>query len=1047
MKFATWSIHNPIPVILLFALLALGGLWGFLKLPVQDLPDLDRPTVMVTLAQPGAAPAQLETEVARKVEDSIASVTGVRHITTSISDGQVAITAQFALETAIPEALIGVKDAVDRVRSDLPADVLEPTVSAVRTSGGAILIYAVSSSRMNEEELSWFVDDTLGKAISAVPGVGRFERIGGVNREIRVEVDPVRMAGLDVTAADISRALRQVQQQSSGGRGRIGGQEQSVRTIATVRQAADLAALPIVLPGGRHLRLDQVATVSDTIADRTQLARRDGRLVVGFQIYRARGFDETRIAEAVRKALQQLEAEHPSLGFDQISGTVDFTLEQYHASMDMLYEGAFLTVLVVCLFLRDWRAALIASTALPLSILPAFAGMALLGYSLNVVTLLALAIVAGILVDDAIVEIENIERHAQSGKPIRAAAEDAVSEIGLAVIATTMSLVAVFLPTAMMSGVAGLVFKQFGWTVVIAVLSSLLVARLLTPMMAAYILKPRPPREEKDGWVMFRYLTAADWCLRHRRISIGGAAFVFAASLALVPLIPFGLLPATDRGSTTINFELPAGSSLNDALSVAEAARLAVHDIPGIRTIFTTIGQPQQAGRAGQQSGRIEKGMLVLALGPHGERPSQAEIEKQVGACLLAVPGARFSIGAGRPGEKMQLTLFGDNAPALVATAEQLARELRGIAGLSNIQTTASLDRPEIVIRPDLARAAELGVTTQTIGDVVRVATAGDRDQNVARLNLDDRQVYIRVRFPNLDRFNLDTFANPRVNARDALVPLSSVADLSIESGPAQIDRYDRHRYVTVNADLGGVPLGTALKQAAALPALQNLSSGVQLKKTGDAEIQAELASGFGLAIVVGILCVFCVLVLLFADFLQPITILSALPLSIGGAFLALLVAGSEFDIPSMLGLVMLMGVVAKNSILLVDFAIIGMRDRGLSRHDALIDACHKRARPIVMTTIAMIAGMVPIVLGLGSGSSFRQPMAIAVIGGLLASTALCLLIVPAVFTYLDDLEKWIRRRPASSGRSSPKAPAFEAGGVAESVPDPAPGLNTGETS
>ncbi len=1023
MNFATWSIRNPIPVILLFVLLAFSGFWGFYNLPIQDLPDLDRPTVMVTLAEPGAAPAQLETEVARKVEDSIATVAGVRHITTSITDGQVAITAQFALETRISDALVSVKDAVDRVRSDLPADMLEPGVSAVRISGGAILVYAVGSSRMNEERLAWFVDDTLAKAVLAVPGVGRFERIGGVDREVRVEVDPVRMAALDVTAADVSRALRQVQQQSSGGRGQIGGQEQSVRTIATVRQAADLAALPIVLPGGRHLRLDQVATVSDTIADRTQLARRDGKPVVGFQIYRAKGFDETRIAKNVRTKLEQLGAQDPSLRFDQVSGSVDFTLEQYHGSMDMLYEGACLTVLVVFLFLRDWRAALIASTALPLSILPAFAGMAMLGYSLNVLTLLALAIVVGILVDDAIVEIENIERHARAGKPIREAAKEAVTEIGLAVVATTMSLVAVFLPTATMGGVAGIVFKQFGWTVVIAVLSSLVVARLLTPMMAAYLLKPRSPEAPKeggDGWVMTRYLAAANWCLGHRGVSISGAALFFVASLGLAPLIPFGLLPAIDRGNTSINFELSPGSSLADTLEVAEAARLAIKDMPGIRTIFTAIGQPQQAGGGRQQAGNIGKGTLILALGPAGERASQAEIEKQVGARLQTIPGARFSIGAGRPGEKMQLTLFGENTQALIATAEQFARELRNVAGLSNIQTTASLDRPEIVIRPDAARAAELGVSTQTIGDVARIATAGDRDQNVARLNLDNRQLYIRVQFPDLDRRDISTFANLRINAQSGVVPLSSVADISIESGPSQIDRYDRHRNVVVTADLGGVPLGTALKQAKALPALQHLPSGVQLMNTGDAEIQAELASGFGIAIVVGILCVSSVLILLFADFFQPITILSALPLSLGGAFLALFVVGSEFDIPSMLGLVMLMGIVAKNSILLVEFAIMGIRDRGLSRHDALIDACHKRARPIVMTTVAMIAGMAPILLGFSSGASFRQPMAVAVIGGLLSSTALSLLIVPVVFTYVDDLEKWIGRHFRSSDRSPP---------------------------
>jgi multidrug efflux pump subunit AcrB len=560
--------------------------------------------------------------------------------------------------------------------------------------------------------------------------------------------------------------------------------------------------------------------------------------------------------------------------------------------------------------------------------------------------------------------------------------------------------------------------------VVIAVLSSLAVARLLTPMMAAYLLRPHSrdeaPEENGDGWMMTRYLAAANWCLRHRGVTIGAAALVFVASLALAPLIPFGLLPATDRGNTSINFELPPGSSLAETLEVAEAARLAIKDVPGIRTIFTAIGQPQQAGGAREQAGRIGKGTLILALSPSGERAPQAEIEKLVSARLQTIPGARFSIGAGRPGEKMQLTLFGDNSQALITTAEQLARELRDVAGLSNIQTTASLDRPEIVIRPDPARAAELGVSTQTIGDVARIATAGDRDQNVARLNLDNRQLYIRVQFPNFDRRDLDTFADLRVNARAGLVPLSSVADLSIESGPEQIDRYDRHRYVTVNADLGGVPLGTALKQAAALPALQHLPSGVQLRRTGDAEIQSELASNFGIAIVVGILCVSSVLILLFADFFQPVTILSALPLSLGGAFLALLVTSSEFDIPSMLGLVMLMGIVAKNSILLVEFAIFGIRDRGLSRHDALIDACHKRARPIVMTTVAMIAGMAPIMLGFSSGASFRQPMAIAVIGGLLSSTALSLLIVPVVFTYLDDLETWIRRHLRPTGGSRP---------------------------
>ncbi len=1016
MNFATWSIRNPIPAILLFALLTLAGCWGFHKLPIQNLPDLDLPTVNVSLTQPGAAPAQLETEVARKVENSLATLAGLRHLRTSITDGQVTIAVEFVLEKNLSDALIETKDAVDRVRSDLPTDLQQPTVSAVTVGGEATLVYSITSSRMDEEALSWFVDDTVSRTALAVPGVGRFERVGGVQREVRIEVDPVRLAALGVTAADVSHALRSAEQESSGGRGQLGRAEQSVRTIATVRQAADLDAMPITLPSGQEVRLDQVATVRDTIAERAQAALLDGKPVVGFKIYRARGFDETRMAQAVKEALKKLATADPTLSFTPISGTVDYTLEQYDGSMHMLFEGALLAVLVVWWFLRDWRATLVSAAALPLSILPAFAAMAWLGYSLNTITLLALAVIVGILVDDAIVEIENIERHGRMGKPIMQAAADAVTEIALAVVATTMSLVVVFLPTAFMSGVPGLIFKEFGWTAVISVLASLLVARLLTPMMAAHLLKSHPQTTQEDGPVMAWYLRAAQWCLKHRMTTALAAAVFFFLSLALVSLIPSGLIPASDRGFTSVNIELPPGSSLQDTIEAAERARVAVTSVIGVQNVFTSVGEAQQAGVGVQQAGEVRKGTLILTLKARGQRASQHDIENAVRARLLGVPGARFTLGTGGPGEKMQLILASDNAQALKASAQDLERELRGVGRLANISSTASLERPEIVIRPDAQRAAERGVTTASIGEVVRIATSGDFDAQVARLNLDNRQVYIRVRIADAARQNIDTLANMRVNGRYGLVPLASVANLAVESGPSQIDRYDRRRYVTVDADLGGMPLGSALSAAALLPAVQGMPSSVKVIQTGDAELAAELASGFGMAIVIGVLCVFCVLVLLFKDFLQPITILSAIPLSIGGAFLALLAAHSELDIPSMIGLVMLMGIVTKNSILLVEYAVTGMRTRGLSIHDALIDACHKRARPIVMTTVAMIAGMLPIALGFGADASFRQPMAIAVIGGLLTSTALSLLVVPVVFTYVADFEKGIagifRRKP-----------------------------------
>lgn len=1009
MNFATWSLRNPIPAVLLFVLLTLAGLYGFRQLSIQALPDMDLPSVQIVLSQPGAAPAQLETEVARKVEDSITTVTGLRHVRATITDGQVQIEAEFALEKPLSDALIEVKDAVDRVRSELPADLLQPAVSAINETGGAILTYAVRADSMDELALSWFVDDTLSKTLLNVPGVSRVQRLGGVQREVRVEVDPVQMNALGATAADVSRALRRFQQDSSGGRGQVGGTEQSVRTVATVRQAEELSSMPVTLASGSKVRLDQIATVHDTAAERTQAALLNGTSVIGFSIHRTKGSDETRIAEGVGQALATLRAADPSLTITPISGTVDYTLEQFHGSMAMLYEGAILAVLVVWLFLRDWRATLVAASALPLSILPAFAAMWWLGYSLNTLTLLALAVVVGILVDDAIVEIENIERHRRLGKPTMAATADAVNEIALAVIATTATLVVVFLPTTLMGGVAGLFFKQFGWTAVIAVVASLVVARLITPIMAAKLLKPvaHAQEAEQPGRLMQRYLRLVSWSLAHRGATVAMAAGFFAGSLALLPLIPTGLAPASDRGYSAVVFELAPGSSLADTAAMAERAREQVSRVEGIQDVFAAIGAAESGGD--RQASDVRRGELTLVLSPRGERASQQAIEQSVRQVLAGVPGARFSVGGGL-GEQLSLILASDNPNALKSTVSAFTRELRG-AGLSGIRSTASLERPEIVVRPDLQLAARHGVSSAAIGEAMRTATTGDFDTQLSRLNLDNRQVFIRVRVPDAERQDLDALSRLRVQSLDGLIPLSSVASFAIESGPAQIDRYDRQRYVTVNADLNGRALSEALSIAQGLPSIRNLPPGVSLIQAGDAEVVGELASSLGLAIASGILCMLCVLILLFKDFFQPLTILSAIPLSLGGAFVALLLMRSQLDVPSMIGLIMLMGIVTKNSILLVEYAVIALGQHGSSVTDALIDACHKRARPIVMTSLAMIAGMLPIALGLGADASFRQPMAIAVIGGLVTSTLLSLVVVPAVFSYVHDFEKWIARR------------------------------------
>lgn len=1007
MNFATWSIRNPIPAVLLFMLLTLAGVVGFRALPIQNFPDMDFPAVTIALSLPGAAPSQLETEVARKVEDSLATLSRVKHISTAITDGSVVITVQFELEKPLSEALIESKDAVDRVRSDLPVDMLQPTVSAVHVAAEPLVTYAISSTKMDEEALSWFVEDTVGKTLLGVKGVGKFERIGGVSREIRVTVDPVKMAALDVSATEISRALKQVQMESSGGRTQFGRIEQSLRTVATVTRAADLAAMPIALLDGRTVRLDQVATISDGFAERTQQALLDGKATVGFRYFRAKGFNEAAVSKAVSAALETLQQTHPDLSIMPINRPVAFTIEQYDSSMHMLYEGAILAVIVVWFFLRDWRATLISAVALPLSIIPTFAVIHWLGFSLNTLTLLALSVVVGILVDDAIVEVENIVRHKRMGKSVREAAEEAVNEIALAVLATTFALVVVFLPTSLMSGVSGRVFREFGWTIVISVLASLLVARLITPVMAVYFLKTEHVPTKPDGAIMRHYVNAVAWCLAHRKITFFSATLFFVASMALMAALPAGFIPPADRGYTSITVELPPGSSLERTLATAESARHALKDVADIEHVFTTVGDAQTPGMTAglAQAGEVRRGNLIVVFGERGKRRSQHVIERDIRRQLATVPGARFALSSGSAGEKLSILLASDNASALTATAQKLAQQLRGIAGLNNISTTASLDRPEIVVRPDRARAAELGVTSQTIGDTVRVATAGDFDAQLSKLNLDSRQVYIRVRLADAARQDIETLANLRVPTRNGSTSLATIAEISTGTGPSQIDRYDRQRFVTVNADLGGSALGKALQSAKALPAIKEKPSNVKLIETGDGEMMQELFANFGVAIGIGVLCVFCILVLLFKDFFQPVTILSAIPLSTGGAVVALLLTREQLALPALIGFVMLMGIVSKNSILLVEYIIVGMRDRGLRRHEAIIDACRNRARPIIMTTVAMIAGMLPAALGLGGDDSFRRPMAISVIGGLVTSTALSLLVVPVTFTYIRGLE------------------------------------------
>jgi multidrug efflux pump subunit AcrB len=1022
MNFSAFSIRNPIPAILLFILLSIAGVLAFKAIGVQDFPDIELPMVTVEAQLPGAAPATLETEVARKLENSIATLQGIKNLYTKILEGVVVITVEFILEKDPMEAVNDVRDAVARVRAELPADVRDPTVVRATTAGKPLLTYAVTSKQIDEEALSWFVDNTVAKQLLTANGVGRVKRMGGLTREVRVELDPARMAALNVTAAEVSRRLRQIQQEAPGGRGDVGGAEQAVRTIATASSADELGKLDFSLQDGRRVRLNQIATIVDATAERRSMALVNGQTVVAFEIMRSKGANEVALAKEVRQVINNLRVARPDIQITEQIDNVAKTEENFEGSMHLLYEGAILAVIVVWYFLRDWRATIVSAAALPLSILPAFLGIYLFGFTLNMVTLTSLALVVGILVDDAIVEVENIARHLRMGKTPFQAALEAADEIGLAVVATTFALVAVFLPTAFMAGIPGKFFKQFGWTAVLAILASLLVARLLTPMMAAYLMKavPESAREQSDGWVMRRYLKSVNWCLSHRLLTLVLATLFFAGSIALVPLLPKGFVPPADRSQTLVNIERAPGSTLQETYLAAERARLKLETIPEVVKVFSSVG----AGVSGDAFARgsaaeVRKASLTVTLVHRSDRKkNQQEIEADIRNLLAREPGVRVTVGPQDVGVKMQIVLQSEDPVALTAAAHVVEGELRGLKGVGNVLSSASLVRPELIVRPDFARAADLGVTAQSIAETLRVATSGDYDVSLPKLTLSERQIPIRVKLPDAARTDIDALARLTVPGRYGPVLLGNVATLTMDSGPAQIDRLNRSRNVVLDVELGSRQLGEVYAEAIALPGLRNLPAGVRQTELGDAKEMQALFASFGLAMAIGLLCIYMILVLLFHDFLQPITILGALPLSIGGAFVALLLTGKSFSMPSLIGLIMLMGIVTKNSILLVEYAIVARRG-GVSRTDALLDACHKRARPIVMTTIAMIAGMFPIAIGWGSDPSFRSPMSIAVMGGLLTSTILSLLVIPAMFTYVDDVAIWLQRMKTKVLRSA----------------------------
>ncbi|SFJ07378.1 hydrophobe/amphiphile efflux-1 (HAE1) family protein [Bosea sp. OK403] len=1023
-NFSAWSIRKPVPAILLFVVLCVLGLLSFSKLPVTRFPNIDVPLVSVTVTQSGAAPAELESQVSKRVEDAVANITGVKHVMSTLTDGSSVSVIEFRLETNTDRAVNDVKDAIAKIRADLPRTIDEPIIQRIDVEGQSIMTFGASSPGMTLEQISWHVDDVVARELQGLKGVGRIDRFGGVDREIRISLDPDRLLALGTTAGEVNRQIRATNVDLAGGRGEVGGQEQAIRTLASARTVAELAESKITLTGGREVRLKELGRVEDSNSEPRSFGRLDKVPVVSFAVFRSKGSSELSVKDVVAARIAELNKRYPDIVIKPIDDAVAYTYGNYKAAMETLIEGAALAVLVVFLFLRNWRATLITAIALPLSAIPTFWAMELMGFSLNLVSLLGITLVTGILVDDAIVEIENIVRHMKMGKSPYRAAMEAADEIGLAVIAITLTIVAIFAPVSFMGGVAGQYFRQFGLTVAVAVLFSLLVARLITPMMAAYLMKPVKHVDAKDGIVMGTYvgllrgtlarrevplLPRFDGSGRWRKLPVNmayvtlliGFGFLFA-SIQATSLLPTGFIPDEDTSRVVASVELPPGSTLEDTRVATDLIVDRLRTIPEVTQVFVLGGSSPTGQR------EVRRAAVTIKLLPKAERKArQKDLKVVIAQKLAGVPDTRAWYVNERGEREMAFSILSKDGAALNEAVARIESRMRKIDGYLNVATSGSLSRPELRVTPKLEQAANLGVTPESISEAVRVATIGDVGANLAKFNAGDRLVPIRVQLDEAARADIRNIAALRVtNANGVSIPLTAVAEIGFGEGPSSIDRYDRVRRAAIGADLKrGFELGTAQDTFLEIVKEVGLPAGVRIATTGDAEIQGEVVQGFITAMTTGLMLVLAVLILLFGSVFQPITILLSLPLSFGGVVIALLATDKPVSMPVYIGLLMLMGIVTKNAIMLVDFAVEEMA-RGKDRRTALLEAGRKRARPIVMTTIAMAAGMMPSAYGVGDGGEFRAPMAIAVIGGLIVSTVLSLVFVPSFYAVMDDLSR-----------------------------------------
>ncbi len=1017
------SVNAPVFAAMIMAALLVIGSYSFMRLPIEQLPDVDFPVVAVVVSYPGAAPEAVESDIIKPIEESVNTISGIDYIQSTARAGEALVILFFEMDVDSATAMQEVRDRLGSIQAVFPDNANDPLLFKFDPAELPIVSLAVSSDIMSLRDLTALTEDVIEPKMSSIQGVGRASVVGGIPRQLNVLIDPDRLSAFGVGVGEVTSALGQDNQDLPAGSIEQGLEVQSIQVEGRIANAVDFLDIIVARRGDQPVRLRDVATLEDGEAESESIALLNGEPALAMDIVKTQGANTVAVAEDIRLAVKDLMngALPADVKVEIVRDNAVPVEESYHGVQNMMIEGAALAVLIVFLFLNSWRSTVITGLTLPISVIGTMTVLYFLGFTLNIMTLLALSLAIGLLIDDAIVVRENIMRHLHMGKSHRQAALEGTNEIGLAVLATTLSIVAVFLPVAFMEGIMGRFFLQFGVTVSVAVLISLFVAFTLDPMMSSVWYDPSAESGAKRGplgravaqfgrffdWLGQGYRVLLRWSLRHRITTLAIALGAFVGSFFLVPLIGAEFAPAVDNSEFQVEIETPVGSSLSYTASKVRQADRVLRAFPEVTGTYATIAG---AGSNGQNSATV----AVAMVDPAARVRSPQDMTLPVREALAAIPGISVKVGAaggmGGISAPVQINLYGDNLDVLGPLSDRLVRALQGIDGVEDVSSSLNAAQPVLGVRINREAASDLGVSLQQISATLRPMLGGSDVSDWT--SPDGRSFTVTVRLPEAMRNDLEVLrALPVAQAGGTgMVRLDQVADIVQSFGPSEILRRDLSRQVLVSANLSGVTLGDVTRQIqVAMDALQ-LPTGYRVSMGGDAEQFADTLTAAGSALILAVIFIYLVLASQFGSFLQPIAIMAALPLALVGVMVGLLVGGSTLNMFSMIGFIMLMGLVVKNAILLVDNANQHVREQGMNLYDALVEAGSTRFRPIIMTTLAMIFGMLPLALNIHEGSGQNAPMAHAVIGGLISSTILTLVVVPVALTYLDSFGRWARK-------------------------------------